>query len=145
MKYIVDPTADEVWDPVSTTISKAGVEERQPKTDEEWETVRRHAITLIEASNLLVIEGRPIVTGNGKTSDTPDELNAAEIAKLFVDKRAQFVSNAALFREASKTVLKAIDARDVKALVKAGGQLDEACESCHVQFWYPNQKLPKTL
>jgi hypothetical protein len=39
-------------------------------------------------------------------------------------------------------MLAAIDAKDPAALVKAGGTLDEICESCHLTFWYPNQVIP---
>jgi len=145
MKYVVDPTADDIWNAVSTTATKKGVVEKVPKTDEDWEALRRHSITLIEASNLLVIEGRPIVVGDGKTSEMPDELHADEIQKLFIEKRQQFVSNAALFRDAAKKVLEAVDARDVKRLEQTGAALDQACETCHSQFWYPGQKLPKAL
>jgi hypothetical protein len=38
--------------------------------------------------------------------------------------------------------LGAIDAKDSKALMDAGGAIDEACEACHVTYWYPNQKTP---
>src|SRR5581483_10238924 len=54
----VDPSADVLWDSVATIVSAAGIEEKQPKTPEEWADVRRRAITLVEATNLLMMEGR---------------------------------------------------------------------------------------
>jgi cytochrome c556 len=36
--------------------------------------------------------------------------------------------------------LRAIDAHDIDGISEAGGTIDEACESCHLQFWYPPQK-----
>ena len=39
-------------------------------------------------------------------------------------------------------LLAAIDARDAAALTKAGGHLDEACEQCHLKYWYPNGGAP---
>src|SRR3954470_23158627 len=56
----VDPAADFIWASVASISTRAGLEERQPRTDEEWLEVRRHAITLIEASNLLVMKGRRV-------------------------------------------------------------------------------------
>ena len=36
--------------------------------------------------------------------------------------------------------LKAIDARDKKELFAKLGDVDKACESCHLHYWYPNDK-----
>jgi cytochrome c556 len=30
--------------------------------------------------------------------------------------------------------------KDAARLTEASGQLDQICEQCHLQFWYPNQK-----
>ena len=30
--------------------------------------------------------------------------------------------------------------KDVKALFDASGDLDEACEACHLEYWYPGDK-----
>ncbi|MFT3735506.1 MAG: hypothetical protein QM776_10845 [Rhodocyclaceae bacterium] len=138
MKYVVDPTADDLWNAVSSEITKKGIVETQPRNDEEWEALRRHAFTLIEAGNLLTVEGRPIVHGNATTSETPEEWGPEQIAKAFAEQRPQLIANAKLFRDTTQHLLAAIDARDVKAYSKAGAELDAACEACHVQFWYPD-------
>ena len=56
----VDPAADAIWDSVVITITAAGEDDRQPRTEAEWQAVRRSAITLIEATNLLMIDRRRI-------------------------------------------------------------------------------------
>jgi cytochrome c556 len=33
--------------------------------------------------------------------------------------------------------LKAVDAKDVAGVVNAGARIDNACESCHLKYWYP--------
>ena len=58
MQGIVDPNADAVWSSVATIFTKAGTEERRPRTKEEWEAVRRRAMTLTESGNLLMMPGR---------------------------------------------------------------------------------------
>jgi cytochrome c556 len=37
------------------------------------------------------------------------------------------------------SALKAVDSRNAEALSDAGGEIDAACESCHVAFCYPNE------
>ena len=58
MKEIVGPSAKTVFDAVSTTVSFAGVEERQPRTDAEWEAVGSSAAMLIESGNLKSVIDR---------------------------------------------------------------------------------------
>jgi hypothetical protein len=50
MDGIVDPAADTIWNSVATTMTIKGKEEKSPHTDEEWATVRRSAIQLLEGS-----------------------------------------------------------------------------------------------
>jgi redox-regulated HSP33 family molecular chaperone len=38
--------------------------------------------------------------------------------------------------------LKAIESKNVQGLLDAGEGIDEACENCHKQYWYPNEKSP---
>jgi hypothetical protein len=33
--------------------------------------------------------------------------------------------------------LDAIDAKDSARLFEVGGEIDEACEACHLVYWYP--------
>jgi hypothetical protein len=60
MLEVIDPNADELWESVATISTRTGVEERHPRTDAEWKAVRRKALLLVEAANLLVVEGRPV-------------------------------------------------------------------------------------
>src|SRR5262245_7885266 len=70
MLSLVDPSADEVWNAVSTTSSEAGLIETVPKTDEDWVKLRRGALKLAEASNLLQVPGRHVARP-GEKSETP--------------------------------------------------------------------------
>jgi hypothetical protein len=63
MAYMIDPAADFLWESVSTTVTEAGTNEHQPRTDEEWDQVRKQAIILTEAANLIMMEGRHVARG----------------------------------------------------------------------------------
>ena len=137
MTSIVDTNADDVWNSVATVITTSGIEEKAPHTDDDWSTVRRHAITLSEASNLLIIEGRKVALPGASTSDVPAELSAPEIQKDIDAHRQEFNSYALAFHEAVNRAIVAIDARNPAELVDAGGGIDQVCEACHLRFWYP--------
>jgi len=137
----IDPAADFIWASVASISTVAGLEERQPRTDEEWLEVRRRAITLIEATNLLVMKGRR-VSAKYEAASGARELDTDQVQQKIDSNRAAFVALAQRLQDTGLQTLAAIDAKDPVALFDLGGTIDEACESCHVTFWYPNLKLP---
>lgn len=141
MQSEVDASADSIWDQVETTTTRSGDEEKQPRTAEEWAAVRRTAIVLIEAGNLLTVSGRR-VSAVPFPAEAAGALDSAEIERQIAGNRAAFDQYAVTLRETARTLLSAVDAQDPKALVTAGGVLDEVCESCHLAFWYPRQVIP---
>jgi hypothetical protein len=141
MDGIVDPAADELWEAVETTVTKDGQQEKRPQTAEEWADVRRKAIVLIEASNLLIISGRHVAV-KPFAAEAEGALDSAQIEQRLAANRPAFDGFAQALREAAQKAVTAIDAKDPAALVEAGGTLDGVCESCHMTFWYPNQVIP---
>jgi cytochrome c556 len=141
MQAEVDASADSIWDAVETTTSQSGEEDKQPRTAEEWQDVRHHAIVLIEAANLLTVDHRRL-SNAPFPAEAAGALDSAEIEKRIAGNRRAFNQYALTLRQTAQTLLTAIDAHDPKALVNVGGTLDEVCESCHMTFWYPNQVIP---
>jgi len=137
----IDPAADFIWESVASISTRAGLEERQPRTDEEWLEVRRRAITLIEATNLLVMKGRR-VSAKYEPAAAPGELDTDQAQQKIDANREAFVALAQRLQDTGLQTLAAIDAKDPVALFDLGGTIDEACESCHVTFWYPKLTLP---
>lgn len=142
MLSIVDPSADVVWGSVGTVVSPSGTEERAPRTDEEWTDVRRGAIRLAEATNLLIMPGRHVARPGEKSEAPGVELEPEQMEALINKDREGWDRRAKTLHEASLAVLQAIDAKDVKSLFEVGARLEDACETCHSQYWYPNQVLP---
>jgi len=139
MDSIVDPSADEIWESVATVVDAKGIHEKYPQTDEEWKAVRRDAVRLLEATNLLQIPGR-MVAKHGEKSENPGiELEPEEMEKLINDDKATFYARAKGLHDAALIAFKAIEAKDKEALLSSGAGIDEACEKCHMTYWYPNE------
>ena len=137
MTSIVDPESDVLWNSVATIVSLTGTEERAPKTDEDWATVRRSAVQLVEATNLLRIPGR-LVARHGEKSENPRiELQPETIQKMIAEDPAKWSALVDGLHDAALPALKAADAKDAKGLFDAGEHMERACESCHQQYWYP--------
>ena len=112
MQGIVDPSADVVWESVATIFTKEGVEERRPRTKEEWANVRNHAMILAEAGNLLMMSPR------------------AKDGDEWMKRSQELVDTATV-------ALRAAEGQNVDQLLNVGGVIDEACENCHKKYW-PN-------
>ena len=142
MMSIVDPNADVVWLSVTTVQSAKGTVDTAPRNDEEWKNVRKGAVALSEAANLLMMPGRHVANA-GEKSETPGvELEPSEMEALVNQDRAAWNMRVKALRDVSVEVLKAVDARDPKAVFEVGDRLDQACENCHKQYWYPNEQIP---
>ncbi len=140
----IDPAADFLWASVGFVSTKDGTDDKRPRTDKDWDTVRNQAIILIEATNLLVLPGRIVATAGSKLD--PSEVAGIEdpkdIQKAIDANYPAFVNLAHGLHDAAAEILKAIDAKDVPRMDAAGEKLDAACEACHRTFWYPNAPEP---
>ena len=135
----VDPAADEIWNSVASIVTAAGIEEKQPRTDEEWEALKLKAFLVIEGANLLAMPGRKVAP-EGAPLD-PDELageKPEDIQKALETNRTAWVQLAQGLHDAGLEVMSAIQAKSPEQLIEAGEKLDTACENCHMTFWYPN-------
>jgi hypothetical protein len=137
MDGIVDPAADTIWNSVATTITTKGKEEKAPHTDEEWSTVRRSALQLLEASNLLQIPGRHVAKP-GERNQQGIELQPEQIETLINQDRHAWTALAHGLHDAATQAINAADAKDPAKVLESGEQIDNACEHCHQKYWYPH-------
>jgi hypothetical protein len=109
MNSLIDPNADIVWDSVRTIITIAGTEEIRPRSEEEWTAVRNSAVALAESGNLLMMVPRAI---------DGDQWMKASQALI----------------DTSEAAMRAIDSRNPEQLFSAGGDIYNACSSCHAKY-----------
>jgi len=134
----VDPSADYIWQSIGTEVSAEGIKEKRPQNPEEWKEERRRAMVLVEAANLLIMPGRRVAK-EGEKADNPEvELGPEEIQALIDKDRPNFLRLAKEFQTTAIEQLKAVDDKDIEALLKVGGDVDTRCENCHKVYWYPN-------
>jgi hypothetical protein len=109
MAGIVMPAAYVVFDSVSTIVDAKGVQENQPKTDEEWARVGASAAVLIESANMLLIGNRPV-----------DQGDWVKMSKAMAD--------------AGQMALKAAEAKNPEGILAAGEVINMSCDSCHEKY-----------
>jgi hypothetical protein len=138
MNSVIDPSVDEVWNAVGAVVDQTGLTDRAPATDEQWAEVRRHALVVSEAANLLLMHDRPVAPPGAPSLAPGIELTPEEIRGLIDKNPDAWNSYVLAFQDSLKPALAAIDKKDAQALFEAGAPIDTTCENCHSAFWYPN-------
>jgi hypothetical protein len=72
-----------------------------------------------------------------------DEADPERLQARLESNRGSFVGMTQALRAVGLKVLDAIDKQDANRLFELGGDLDEACEACHLVYYYPADLEPK--
>jgi hypothetical protein len=143
MGHMIDPIADNIFDAVWWEVTAKGLVEHRPRTDDDWEKVKVGAVSLAEGIYLLNVP-RPLAPPgdlNDSLGPNPPELSPTQI-KAKIDKDpVLWIAKIQALRNVGLEVLEVVKKKDVDALFNAGGDLDEACEACHLEYWYPGDKM----
>jgi len=143
MRDMIDPASDFIFDAVGTIVTRNKRVERMPRTDADWDRVRIGAVTLAEGVYLLKIPRPFAPPGDENNSGGPEpyELSPAQIkAKLEADEVLWNAKIEAL-RNVGLEVIELVKRKDVDELWDAAENLDQACEACHLEYWYPGEKV----
>jgi hypothetical protein len=109
MEGTVQPAAERYWQSVSTTISAAGIDEKFPKTDEEWEAVWGGAMTIAESGNLLLMPSR-------------------------VRQDAEWTRLSTALVDIGVEAAKAARSRNPETVLEVGEKVYNVCTECHMKF-----------
>lgn len=141
MRDMLDPASDYIFDAVKIVSTNKGTVEVTPKTEADWDRIRIGAVTLAEGVDLLKVP-RPFAPPgdvNNSTGPDPEELSPTAIkAKLEADPVLWNAKIAAL-RNVGLEVLEIVKKKKADELWQASDDLDNACETCHVNYWYPGE------
>jgi cytochrome c556 len=143
MRYMIDPASDNIFDAVKIVQTKTGTVEKLPKTEEDWEKLRIGAVTLAEGVYLLKVP-RPFAPAGDDNNNTtgPDatELTPAQIEAKRAGDPVLWNAKIEALRNVGLEVLEIVKTKKTEQLWEASYNLDQACESCHIQYWYPGDK-----
>ena len=110
MGHVIDNAADGIWLAQGWLINAEGTHELFPTTDAGWNFASNSAVTLAEASNLLLLPGRP------------------------VDDDRRWVDAAHALHDAAMQAHEMAEKRDKEAFFTAGSSIYEACVQCHSHY-----------
>jgi hypothetical protein len=110
MRHIVNPAAETYWKHTGVIDSQAGSDDRTPTADADWKVTVDAAAQVMEAGNLLMLEGR------ARDPNGP----WMKYAQALVDAGAEGMA--------------AAQAKDHDKVFEAGGHIYDACFSCHGKY-----------
>jgi hypothetical protein len=141
MKYMIDPVADNVFNAVGTTVTKQGMIDIEPKTDEDWDKIRIGAVSLVEGAELLRVRRPFTPPGDENDSVGPNavELSPAQITAKVERDPVEWNARIEALRNVALETLDVVKRKDVTELWDVGENLDKACEACHRSYWYPGE------
>jgi hypothetical protein len=142
MRYMIDPSADNIFNSVRTVKTKAGTVETVPKTDADWEQIQIGAVTLAEGAYLLKVRRPFAPPGDMNLSEGPDplELSPDQIIARVERDPVEWNARIEALRNVALEVMDVVKRRGADGLWDAGENLDVACEGCHRRYWYPGEK-----
>ncbi len=142
MEHVIDPTSDWIFDAAVVDISHKGVVETKPLSDDDWLKVERGGYLLAESTNLLKIPRRMVpVEEEGKPHQPGEpELSPEQIQAKIEKDRALWYKHADGLKAAALEAVQVAKSHDLEGLFKVGDRVDKACESCHLEYWYPGDR-----
>jgi len=141
MKYMIDPVADNIFTAVGSTVTKQGIVDVEPKTEEDWDKIRIGAVSLAEGADLLKIRRPFTPPGDENNSTGPNavELSPAQITAKVERDPVEWNARIEALKNVALEALDVVKRRDVNELWDVGENLDKACEACHRSYWYPGE------
>ncbi len=143
MKDKIDANADKLWDVSNTAIAQDAGLDPTKMDDQKWAEIARLAGEVkAGAKQLAALNPAVVVKPGVKILDEglPGGDTAAKV-QGHVDKDPEGLRDMANTLAAHMDEL--VSAAKAKDAAKAGplvDQLDQVCESCHLEFWYPQQR-----
>jgi hypothetical protein len=146
MKNVVALQAQVVWDVGNKALDDQGNPSAAKLKQEDWTKIATAAAKVKRASLTLAQAEHVMAAGPGQKLDgegAPAAFGALDVQKVLDAKPQVFRAFAQQLAASMDEVIASAQKKDATKLADVSGRLDEICEQCHMQFWYPTQKPPR--
>lgn len=143
MKNVVAVQTQVVWDVSNDATDEDGNPDGSKLKPADWQKIASAARRVSEVAKRYAGEGPIVVVAPGQKIDGEGTANAwggKEVQRAIDANPAAFRAFSGQMGTAMDRIVTATGKRDAKALADVAGSLDQVCESCHMAFWYPDQK-----
>lgn len=143
MKNRVDVRADGVWAIGNAAIADDAGLDPAKMTEDRWRELESRALALRDAALEIATMDPILVTRPGVNISDEGVVGGHSAAQVQreIDKDPQKLRDMAqALAVHTGDLAQAASTRDIERAALLINQLDSVCESCHLEFWYPDQK-----
>ena len=144
MAGTIDTSADVIWQESTKAYGEDGHAREGQLADGDWKNIADAARKLGSGARLIAAdEAIAVVRPGMKILDegvVREAVTAAQVEQYVARDRIGLARHANELAGMADQIEAAARARNAKAVVDLSERLDDVCESCHVRFWYPDQK-----
>lgn len=143
MKNVVAVQTQVVWDVGNNAMDDQGNPSAAKLKQADWDKVANAGAKVKQAAQALAQPGAIVVAAPGQKIDgegNPGAWGAKQVQKAVDANPAAFRAFANQMQVLADQFVTAAKARDAVKFAAASNQMDQVCEQCHQQFWYPEQK-----
>lgn len=146
MKNVVAVQTQVIWDVGNQAQDDHGNPDATKLKADDWSKITSAAGKVRQVAATLARADHVVAAAPGtKLGDqqTPGALGVKEMQAAIDADPAAFRALAQTLSVSMDQIVAAAKAKDAAKLFDVSGGLDQVCESCHMQFWYPEQKAPR--
>jgi len=137
----VNPEGLALWDVTNNAMDDDGYLDPKKLTAEKWAQLLEIGQSL-EQTGKMMASGKEFIAaapGTKLQDESPNSFSAADVQRFIDAKPDLFREKAQVLSKTGTEVIAAAKTHDVKKLDEIANSLDGVCESCHQNFWYPQQ------
>lgn len=147
MKDVVAIQTQAIWDVSNNALDENGDPAPSKIKAADWAKLTSAAGKVKVASESLAQAPHVMAAAPGEKIDgegaTPGAFGAKQVQTAIDANPKVFQAFAKQLSGSMEEIVAATKTKDAKKVIDVAGRLDQECEGCHKQFWYPEQKAQR--
>ena len=140
MQGQVNPAMTAIWDVGNNALDDNGGLDASLLDDAKWATIANNADKLAAAGTAISQAGGFIAAAAGNSTVAEGEITMAAVQEHLDANPDGLKQMGAAFADSATRLAAAARAKDARTAGDLISGMDQVCESCHLEYWYPEQK-----
>jgi hypothetical protein len=140
MQDQVNPAMTAIWDVGNNALDDNGGLDAALLDDAKWATVADNADKLAAAGTAIAEAGSFVAAAAANSTVAEGEITMAAVQQHIDANPDGLKQMGAAFADTATRLAAAARAKDARTAGDLISGMDQVCESCHLEFWYPEQK-----
>jgi len=140
MQGQVNPAMTAIWDVGNNALDDNGALDASLLDDAKWAAVAENADKLAAAGKAISEAGSFVAAAADNSTVGEGEITMAAVQQHIDGNPDGLKQHGASFADSATRLAAAARAKDAKTAGDLISGMDQVCENCHLDYWYPEQK-----